>query len=406
VPSLDLRFADNKSLVDAVSGQNLITFTRASSATFIDSTGTLQTAATDVPRFDHNPTTGESLGLLVEEQRTNLSQRSEEFDNAYWTPLAVSRTPNATASPSGLTTADLITEDSNSSYHEIYTINSVSAETYTFSIFVKNNSGTRHLNICFSSGPTNVLSLRMNAVTGSLSAIYIEGFVFSAATSTVTPYPNGWYRASISFATIYSFATQIGLSTSSAAPPAANYGLQSYAGDGTSGVFLWGAQLETGAFPTSYIPTTTAAATRAADVASITGITVAPGCIFAQFSNPASGSQGIVSINDNTANNRIELRTSGTDPFLTVVNGGATQADIDAGTIAANLAAKLAGRVATDNFGASASGGTEVLDSSGTVPSITQLQIGRDQAGNYLNGRLARLALLNLSNTTLQRLTQ
>ena len=77
VPSLDLRFADNKSLTDAVTGASLVTFTRASSGTYTDSAGVLQTAATDVPRFDHDPTTGESLGLLVEEQRTNLLLRSE-----------------------------------------------------------------------------------------------------------------------------------------------------------------------------------------------------------------------------------------------------------------------------------------------------------------------------------------
>jgi hypothetical protein len=72
VPSLDLRFADNKSLIDAVTGASLVTFTRASSGTFVDSAGVLQTAATDVPRFDCNALTGESLGLLVEEARTNL----------------------------------------------------------------------------------------------------------------------------------------------------------------------------------------------------------------------------------------------------------------------------------------------------------------------------------------------
>jgi hypothetical protein len=66
VPSLDLNFAVTKNVGP------LVTFTRASSATYIDSAGTLQTAAVDVPRFDHNPTTGESLGLLMEDQRTNL----------------------------------------------------------------------------------------------------------------------------------------------------------------------------------------------------------------------------------------------------------------------------------------------------------------------------------------------
>ena len=71
-PSLDLQFANQLSLIDRISGQQLVTFTRASNGTYTDSAGVLQTAATDVPRFDHDPTTGESLGLLVEEQRTNL----------------------------------------------------------------------------------------------------------------------------------------------------------------------------------------------------------------------------------------------------------------------------------------------------------------------------------------------
>ena len=71
VPSLDLRFAESKSLVDAASGQSLVTFTRASSGTYVGSDGLIKTATTNEPRFDHNPTTGESLGLLVEEQRTN-----------------------------------------------------------------------------------------------------------------------------------------------------------------------------------------------------------------------------------------------------------------------------------------------------------------------------------------------
>ena len=63
-PTLDQRFAKDKSLVDKVSGQNLITFTRASSATYVGSDGLIKTAANNEARFDHDPTTGESLGLL------------------------------------------------------------------------------------------------------------------------------------------------------------------------------------------------------------------------------------------------------------------------------------------------------------------------------------------------------
>jgi hypothetical protein len=92
MPSLDLRFAETKSLNDFISSTNLITFTRASNATFVDSNGLIQTATTDVPRFDHNPATGESLGLLVEEQRVNLLLNSETLATQTVTVTAAART--------------------------------------------------------------------------------------------------------------------------------------------------------------------------------------------------------------------------------------------------------------------------------------------------------------------------
>jgi hypothetical protein len=92
MPSLDLRFAETKSLNDFISSTNLITFTRASNATFIDSNGLIQTATTDVPRFDHNPATGESLGLLIEEQRVNLLLNSETLATQTVTVTAAART--------------------------------------------------------------------------------------------------------------------------------------------------------------------------------------------------------------------------------------------------------------------------------------------------------------------------
>jgi hypothetical protein len=92
MPSLDLRFAETKSLNDFISSTNLITFTRASNATFIDSNGLIQTATTNTPRFDHNPATGESLGLLIEEQRVNLLLNSETLATQSATVAAAAHT--------------------------------------------------------------------------------------------------------------------------------------------------------------------------------------------------------------------------------------------------------------------------------------------------------------------------
>jgi hypothetical protein len=91
-PTLDLRFASSKSLNDYVSGQNLITYTRAGNATFFDANGTIQTAGANTPRFDHNPATGESLGLLVEEARTNLLLNSETLATQSVTVTAAAHT--------------------------------------------------------------------------------------------------------------------------------------------------------------------------------------------------------------------------------------------------------------------------------------------------------------------------
>ena len=91
-PTLDLRFASSKSLNDYVSGQNLITYTRAGDATFFDANGTIQTAGANVARFDHNPATGESLGLLIEEARTNLLLNSETLATQSVTVTAAAHT--------------------------------------------------------------------------------------------------------------------------------------------------------------------------------------------------------------------------------------------------------------------------------------------------------------------------
>jgi len=256
VPSLDLRFADDKSLTDAVTGQSLITFTRASSGTFVDSAGVIQTAATDVPRFDHNPTTGESLGLLVEEARTNFATQSESFSG--WTVGNLVQSTATVTSPSGGSTAQLFVEDTATSSHRLFLSPTTGQLTNSFSVWVKPASGARLFYI-ESDGPTGTRrTLRFNLQAGTVD--------FTAGDWTnpfITAYANGWFKVG---GTITDNGGSVLFIVGSS-----NGAASSYTGDSTSGFYLWGAQLEAGAFPTSYIPTTTATVTRAADVASITG---------------------------------------------------------------------------------------------------------------------------------------
>lgn len=243
-PSLDLNFAANKSLVDDISGNNLITFSRASTGTFIGSNGLIQTAASGVPRFDHNPTTGESLGLLVEEARTNTVVSSSVFNTGSWTQDGAVLTANAGVAPDGTTTATSISQGTGNNRCYLFDNSGVTGSK-VFSFFVKANAGT-------SFQITAVGGLTPNATaTVNLSSVTVSGFTGA----TIQAFANGWYRV---FLPVLVTTASGGSTYWQIFGPA-------------SSVFLWGAQLEAGSFSTSYIPTVASTVTRAADVASITG---------------------------------------------------------------------------------------------------------------------------------------
>jgi hypothetical protein len=253
---LDLRFALQKTLDPRV------TFTRASStppgtgATYVGSDGVIRTATTNEPRFDHNPTTGESLGLLVEEARTNYLLQSQDFATT-WGGANITIASDSTTAPDGTTTADTLTHVTAASERSQTSQSFTAGSAITVSIFAKKNTSD-----FFRFELGNVVSCWFNlntGVTGSNQAG--SGNVLFSAKS-IQPFPNGWYRcvltcttSTITTVSVKLFATNTDGNSSSI----------------NSSVYLWGAQLEAGAFPTSYIPTTTATVTRAADVASVTG---------------------------------------------------------------------------------------------------------------------------------------
>ena len=394
VPSLDLRFANNKSLVDAVTGQQLVTHTRASSGTFVDSAGVLQTAATDVPRFDHNPTTGESLGLLVEEARTNLMLRSEEFDNVSWGLLNVTVSANTQVAPNGTISFDTITDVNGVTSANVGCFQSVTladSTTYAMSCYVKaGTKSTCRVGIRDKAG-TNIFA-NSNLATASTT-------VGNAISSTIQDAGNGCYRCTAICASLTGATSPRGL---------VYMDTGSYTANGTGTIHVWGAQLEAGAFPTPYIPTTTAAATRAADVADLISQAIANNIrtLYLEFRSPASGTRGVASLNDNTANERVNVLTSGTDPRLIVFDGGAEQANMNGGTVTANQRTRVAVRINANDFAISINGAAVVTDTSGTLPTVDRLMLGRTQAGEYLNGTLARVIGWDTTRPDLQTLSQ
>ena len=219
---------------------------------YIPTTSTINSA----PRFDHNPTTGESLGLLVEEQRSNLLVQSENFGTT-WTSFGNTVAINTASAPDGQTTADTLVPNNGqgtSGVTQVVPAGLADSTVYTFSVFIK-FAGLTAFNLQFYNKANTFFGSRnLNPQTGLLSGSEFGG------TTSVVAYPNGWYRLILA---------NLNSGTGATAPNARI--VCSATGDGVSGAYIWGAQVEAGAFPTSYIPTTTAAATRSADVASITG---------------------------------------------------------------------------------------------------------------------------------------
>jgi len=415
MPSFQRDFASLKTL-DHGTGP-AITFTRASGATFFDANGVLQTAANDAPRFDHDPVTGESRGLLIEESRTNLLTKSAELDDAAWSKTRATITANAVTAPDGTTSADKLVEDSTASNtHRVGAPNysAVSGTSYTFSVFLKSEERA-HAQIslhitnagnAFTTLPAIFVNLSTGAVTNPSATV---------TNSSIVSVGNGWWRVSISAAATSSGTQSAGIYLMSDATTT------SYTGDATSGLYVWGAQVEAGAFPTSYIPTTTAAATRAADSAIVTPISSfynqSEGTLFAEWRTGPSGvvsiSRRVVSFISSVIQDSIQIISSNSNsvgPFVFANISSTATATAPSSPSAALFLSEYKQAAAWQPSSVSTSiNGASVVNSIGnTYPTnIQEMRIGQLGAGTQLSGHIRKIAYWpkRLTNELLEQLT-
>jgi len=394
--SLDLQFAADKTLA-ARKGPTPV-FTRASTATFVGSNGLIQSAAVNAPRFDHDPITLACKGLLIEESRTNFAIYSEDLALAFTVERASVLSNNAT-SPDGATTADKLVEDTTATNsHRLTRQLNLSAIPYTFSVFAK-ASERSWIRMTLFDGTTG-RQVWFDVSAGTIGTQ-------SGATGQIASFGNGWWRCSITATGLASVFSQSNIALATAD------NISTYTGDGTSGLFLWGAQIEAGSFATSYIPTVASSVVRSADVCSITGSAFTgfynqlEGTMLANAFTPAIGDRTVLATDDNTANEMIRLRTEGTNPFLRVIDGGSEVVAIDAGTATANTAFKLIGAYKVNDFASSINGGSAVTDTTGTIPTVDRMRIGAGQSGNTMCGCISSIRYFRkrLSNAKLSSLT-
>lgn len=360
-----------------------ITFSRSgSTATRTNSSGYVELVSANTARFDYDPVSLVCKGLLIEEARTNIFTYSDDFTNVIWAKTRTSVSANAVVSPDGTQNADKVVEDTSANTHIIAQSSSwTSGVSYTVSVYAKAGERTQ-LRLRALTQTTWAGQATFDLSTGQVSGITGSAQIFNCG--------NGWYRCSVTSTALATASTGVGVYLML-------NGSITYTGDGTSGLYLWGAQREVGGFLTSYIPTTASSSTRNVDVATITGTN------FSSFWQSVKGGATavatpvtttaicpLVQFDDGTANEIIALRGNTTNPELYIVDGGTPQAQLDAGTISANTDYSLTGWWQTDDCKARKDSGAVVTDATATIPTVTQARIGSDGT-NYLNGTIATI---------------
>jgi hypothetical protein len=271
---LTLHFDFTQNTLTSIVGNVTPTFIRTgNTSTYVNSTGYISYAAANVARFHYNPMTGVCYGLLIEDSKTNLIMRSSDVANSVvWTRSNNTVTTNNMMAPDGSMEADTITWDS--------TVNgAVGAITYatfpannvvTGSMWIKPDQLASWFRIQVAHS-ADAFRMWFNPTANTIGACDAVGNS-SFLSSSIEPYPNGWYRITIS-GTCNTVSTTTATTAVLYMIPAALNGSGNRV---PNAVFhLWGSQLEAGAL-SSYIPTTDSTLTRGMDICFVSGLQNTP----------------------------------------------------------------------------------------------------------------------------------
>jgi hypothetical protein len=341
----------------------------------------------------------ESNGALIEGQRTNLALQSEDFGTTWSAGTNITKSLDNAVAPDGNTTADLILETTEAAYHEIRQAFSTLEDNtaYVFSVYMK-PMGRNSVKLTYLTKAGGYPYCRINYTTGA-------DIGSSGVTCSSTIAQNGFYRVTAYVSSISSGATVPALYITTAL----DNGTINHTGDNTAGFYLWGAQLEAASFPSSYIPTTTAAVTRNADVLSV----------------PNSGNFNAYTGTVAFTYNPNQLTSTGyawsakTYVSIAYISGG-TSYRITEGTNIGTYATKSISSIGTDyklahsyggtSFKATIDGGAVEEDTfAGEYPLATNFYFGNDGSGNpSLYGHLKNFRMWNraFTDAELQSITR
>ena len=341
-----------------------ITFTRASTGTYVGANGLIATAGTDVPRIQYS-SAGVCQGLLVEEARTNLALYASDLTNAVWVKVTVTTAMTATGPDGAANSATTVTSTAGNGTI-LQTIVSGSAARIQ-SCWIKRRTGT---------GTVNMTQ---------------DGTTWAAVTVTA-----GWTRVNIAAATLANPIVGLQIVTN---------------GDAVDVAYM---QQEVGSTVSSAIPpTTSASVTRAADVASMpvgSWFNAGQGTIIVAGTWPSAvGTSSVASFRAGSGgNNAAEVYAGGSNATFEVDSGGVTSALLNS-AFSVSTAFKAAAAYATNDFAFTYNAGTVQKDTSGAVPvGIDTLWVGGINSSQKSNGTIQSIRYYprRLPDTMLQALTR
>ena len=284
-------------------------FSRDTIATRINKDGLIETVASGKSRLNYPLIDGVVNGCpshLLEPQRTNLLSYSEDFSQSSWIKTRSSIGSNSAISPDGTLNADKLIEDTSTNTHSTQNNVTIGNVDTTISVFVKSDTRSR-VKILLTDLATGDYRIDLNL--NNLSVIENNGGSRGSWTNTsykIENFTNNWYKVSLT-------ATKgAGSQASLSINLLDNSGNHSYTGDGTSGVYIYGAQLEQGSYATSIIPTSGSAVTRSAETAIGAGdastFNDSEGVLMVEMSALANDSTNrYISLSDGSTSNRVNI---------------------------------------------------------------------------------------------------
>ena len=308
-------------------GDGDFTFSRSGTATRVNENGLIETVDSNVPRLDYSDSNCPSL--LLEPQRTNLILFSDAFTGTNWFSTNTTSTPNNIISPSGELNGNKLQRTSTSASYRTHTIGkAASAITYTTSAFIKKGSDNYFAMRAQGSYPQRV-DVRFRFDTEEI--YYINAVSpFVVLDYGVEKHSNGWYRIH------FTYTTDTHTSLSNAFSPRATDGnIDGSDTSNSSYAYVWGAQIEQGSYPTSYIPTTGSAVTRLKDECINGGnssiFSNTTGTVFVDFEafTPINNFGRLLSLSDQTSNNTLILIPFITNQFRFSIRTNDGSIDVD-----------------------------------------------------------------------------